>query len=273
MQTITSRDGTQIAYQRTGSGPPLVFVHGSWTNHTAWGLVLPILAEQFTVFAIDRRGCGQSGPYGDGHVLEREFEDVATAVDLVGEPVHLVGHSIGALCALYGALLTPNVRSLTLYEPPLGGPDPIPEDVVERIAALIADGDPEGAALVFRHEIVGSPRQDREQFRASANYAAVMAGVRALPLGLRACARFRFEPDRVRTLRIPTLLLVGGETTTYYRGTAATVAAALPNVQTVELPGQGHGAHTTAPQLLAAEILRFLTVEGGSPERAFSAAC
>ena len=94
MQTTTSQDGTQIAYERTGTGPPSVFVHGSWTNHTAWRLVLPTLAQRFTVYALDRRG-GQSDPYRDDHALECEFEDVVV-VDMVGEPVHLVGHSGGA---------------------------------------------------------------------------------------------------------------------------------------------------------------------------------
>jgi pimeloyl-ACP methyl ester carboxylesterase len=270
MQTIMSQDGTQIAYERTGTGPPLVFVHGSWTNHTAWRLVLPTLTQQFTVYAVDRRGCGQSGPYRADHAMEREFEDVRSVVDLVGAPVDLVGHSIGALCALHGALLTPRVRRLVLYEPPLGGPESIRSEVVDRIEALIAAGDPEGALLAFANERPGSPQLEREQLRASPNYAAGMAGIQALPAGLRALNRFRFEADRLRTLTTPTMLLVGTETTAYCKGTTATVAAALPDARIVQLPGQGHGAHVHAPQLLATEILRFLTAPAHAPGRTSS---
>jgi pimeloyl-ACP methyl ester carboxylesterase len=267
MRTVLSQDGTQIAYERTGTGPPLVFVHGGYTDRTAWRLVLPTLAQQFTVYAFDRRGCGQSGPYRADYATEREFEDVKAVVDMVGAPVHLVGHSFGALCALHGALLTPRVRRLVLYEPPLGGPEAIRPEVVDRIAALIAAGDPEGAALAFYHEIVGSRRQDREQFRAAPNHTAVVAGIQVVPANLRAFGRFRFEAERLRTLETPTLLLVGSETPAFLKGTTATVAAALPAARIVQLPGQGHGAHTSAPHLLATEILRFLTAPANAPGR------
>ena len=62
MQAVTSRDGTRIAFEQSGTGPPLVFVHGGWDDHTAWRQVLPTLAQQFTIYAMDRRGCGQSNP-------------------------------------------------------------------------------------------------------------------------------------------------------------------------------------------------------------------
>ena len=101
LRTFRSHDGTLIAYERTGHGPPLVFVHGGWADHTTWSLVLPALAQHFTVYAMDRRGCGQSGPYGDDYSVERDFQDVASAVDMVGEPVVLVGHSIGGCFALH----------------------------------------------------------------------------------------------------------------------------------------------------------------------------
>jgi pimeloyl-ACP methyl ester carboxylesterase len=63
MQTVTSADGSRIAFELSGAGPPLVFVHGGWDDHTAWRLVLPMLAQRFTIYAMDRRGCGQSDPY------------------------------------------------------------------------------------------------------------------------------------------------------------------------------------------------------------------
>lgn len=259
MQTVTSHDGTRIAYERTGTGPPLVFVHGGWADHAAWALVVPALAEQFTVYAMDRRGCGQSDPYRDDYVVERDWEDVAAVVDMVGEPTHLVGHSIGGTWALHGALLTPNVSRLVLYEPPLGGPEAARGDVIDRIEALVMAGDRDGAAVVFVTEQVGVPLAEVEKHRASPAWPGRLAGVHALPPGLRAFNRFRFDADRLRALDVPTLLLVGGDSTPYSKGTTATVAAALPNAQVAVLPGQQHNANITAPALLAAEILRFLT--------------
>lgn len=259
MQTVTSRDGTQIAYERSGTGPPLVFVHGGWADHTAWALVLPALAEQFTVYAIDRRGCGQSDPYRDDYVVERDWEDVATVVDMVGEPAHLIGHSIGATWALHGALLTPNVSRLVLYEPPLGGPEHARGDLIDRIEALIMAGDRDAAAVAFLTEQVGVPLAEVEKHRASPSWPGRLAGVHALPPGLRAFNRFQFDADRLHALNVPTLLLVGGDSIPYPKETTATVAAALPNAQVVVLPGQRHSANITAPELLAAEIRRFLT--------------
>ena len=259
MQTVTSRDGTQIAYERSGTGPPLVFVHGGWADHTAWALVIPALAEQFTVYAMDRRGCGQSDPYRDDYVVERDWEDVAAVVDMVGEPAHLVGHSIGGTWALHGALLTPNVSRLVLYEPPLGGPEVFRPDLIDRIEALVMAGDRDGAAVVFLHEAVGVPWVAVERQRASPAWPGRLAGVHAIPPGMRAFDRFRFDADRLRVLDVPTLLLVGGDSTPYHKETTATVAAALPNAQVVVLPEQQHDAHFTAPELLATEIRRFLT--------------
>jgi hypothetical protein len=77
METITSKDGTSIAYRRSGEGPPLVLVHGAAADHGRWRPVLPAFEERFTVYAIDRRGRGGSGD-ADGYAIEREFEDVAS---------------------------------------------------------------------------------------------------------------------------------------------------------------------------------------------------
>jgi pimeloyl-ACP methyl ester carboxylesterase len=273
MRTVTSRDGTRIAYERTGAGPPIVFVHGGWDDHTAWRQVLPMLAQQFTVYAMDRRGCGESDAYRDDYAVEHDLEDVATIIDMIGEPAHLVGHSIGGCFALHGALLTPNVRSLVIYEPPLGGPELTPTAVLDRIEALVAAGDRDGAAVVFVHEVVGVPRSDLEHQRASPTWSLRVAGIHAVPPGLRAFSRFRFDPERLRALHVPTLLLVGSETTTYHKEAVATVAEALPDAQIAVLPGQRHNANITAPDLLAAEILRFLTAHGRGSGQTPTATC
>jgi pimeloyl-ACP methyl ester carboxylesterase len=259
MQSFKSRDGTLIAYERTGIGKPLVFVHGGWADHATWSLVLPTLAEHFTVYAVDRRGCGQSDPYRDDYVVEHDFEDVAAVVDAAGESVSLIGHSIGGTFALHGALQTPNVGRMVLYEPPLGGPESIQEEVVDRIEALILAGDRDQAAVVFGRDVVGVPWPEIQQQRASPTWAARLAGVHAIPPGMRAFARFQFQPERLRALHVPTLLVVGSESTPYHKGTTETVSAALPNARIVVLPGQRHNANITAPGLLAREILGFLT--------------
>jgi alpha-beta hydrolase superfamily lysophospholipase len=61
IELVVSSDGTQIAYQRSGSGPPLVLAHGTSGDRSSFRLVEPLLARRFTVCAVDRRGRGRSG--------------------------------------------------------------------------------------------------------------------------------------------------------------------------------------------------------------------
>ena len=117
MATVTSVDGTEIAYKRSGRGPPLVLVHGGTVTHTWWELVRPGFGEDFTVYAMDRRGYGESGD-ADEYALEREVEDVVAVVDSIKEPARVVGGSFGALVSLE-AVLTVNLSGLVLYEPPI----------------------------------------------------------------------------------------------------------------------------------------------------------
>ena len=223
--------------------------------------MIPALARRFTVHAMDRRGCGRSAPYRAHHTIERDVADVAAVVDSVGDAgkdVHVVGHSIGGLCALHAVLLTPRVRRLVLYEPPLGGPDVAPAAAVDRIEALVVAGDRDAAAVVFVHEVVGLPMATVERLRASPGWPLRVAGVHAVPDGMRALRRFCFDGTRLGALTTPTLLLVGSDSTPYHKRATELIAAALPDARVVVLPHQQHNANLTAPDVLAAEILRFL---------------
>src|SRR3712207_1060459 len=154
-ESVTSKDGTPIAYRRSGQGPPLVLVHGTAADHNRWAPVLPAFEERFAVFAVDRRGRGGSGD-SDDYAIEREFEDVAAVADSLGEPTVLLAHSYGALCALEAALLTRNIRKLVLYDPGIevAGQEIYPPEVIERLEALLEAGD-RGAvvATTMRQEI------------------------------------------------------------------------------------------------------------------------
>ena len=97
-KSVTSKDGTPITYWHSGKGPPLVLVHGTGVDHGRWAPVLPAFEQHFSACAVDRRGRGANGDSED-YAIEREFEDIAAVVDWLGEPVILLGHSYGALCA------------------------------------------------------------------------------------------------------------------------------------------------------------------------------
>jgi pimeloyl-ACP methyl ester carboxylesterase len=260
MEKVTSRDGTPIAYYRSGAGSPLILVHGSGAaNATAWTAVVPALAAHFSVCAVDRRGYRQSGD-GPTYAIEREFEDIAAVVDSMGEPAFLLGHSFGALCALEAALRTRNLRKLILYEPaiPLSGVALYPEGFIDRMQALLDAGDREGVLTILYREILMMSPDEIEQYKASPAWPARLAAAHNLPRESWAEERYTFDAQRFKHLHTPTLLLLGGDSPSFLKAVTETVAAALPNSRVAIMPGQQHTAMYTAPDLFLREVLSFL---------------
>jgi pimeloyl-ACP methyl ester carboxylesterase len=260
MHTVTSADGTRIAFQRSGRGPALLLVHGVTADHTTtWRFVLSGLERRFTVLAMDRRGRGASGD-ATSYELAREAEDIAAVAAAVDGPVSVLGHSYGALCALEAALLATNLHRLVLYEGvPLRGAELYPPGTTDRLDALLAAGDVEGMLEAMYLDLVEMPLEEVELLRAQQDaWAARLRNAPTLPRELRAEQRYVFEPGRFRTMRTPTLLLVGGDSPRRERAHADGVAAALPDARVVTLPGQQHAAMYTAPDRFVAEIAKFL---------------
>jgi pimeloyl-ACP methyl ester carboxylesterase len=255
LERVLSADRTPIAYQKSGAGPPLVLVHGVLGMASRWKAIIPELDKKFTVYAIDRRGRGASGD-GDSYAIEREYEDVAAVVDSIGDPVHLLGHSFGALCVLEAACLTPNIRSLIAYEPP---PAPVPEGLLGRIQNLLDGDDREGALSAFLSELVRMPPHELERFKASPVFPERLATVHTIPREFRAVENYHVEPERFAHLNVPALLLLGGDSPPFARKNVEDWHATLSNSQIVELPGQQHIAMDTAPDLFVRVVLTFLS--------------
>jgi pimeloyl-ACP methyl ester carboxylesterase len=264
METIRSWDGTEIAYRRSGAGRPLLLVHGGTADHTRWRPVLPPLEREFTVCAMDRRGRGGSGDEAP-YAVEREFEDVAALVDAIGEPVALLGHSFGAVCALEGALLTPNVRRLILYEPPPPGVEAImPSDVAARLAALLAAGDRDGVVATFLREVAELPPHEVAMMRSLPAWAGRAAAAHTILREMEGLKqRPPFDGARYARLRMPALLLLGGDSPSLYQDSIAAVAGALGNSRVAVMPGQQHVAMNTAPELFVKLVLEFLAEGSG----------
>jgi pimeloyl-ACP methyl ester carboxylesterase len=258
-ESVTSKDGTVIAYWRSGEGPPLMLVHGTAADHNRWAPVLPVFEQRFAVCAVDRRGRGGSGD-SDGYELEREFEDVAAVVDSLGEPAFLLAHSYGALVALEAALLTPNVRKLVFYDPGIevAGEEIYPPDVIERLEALLEAGDRDGVVATTMREVAGLPPEVVEHMRSQPAWQARMDAAHTIPRELRAVKAYRLDPGRFADLGVPTLLLSGGDSPAALRKAAKAVDEALPDSRVVDMPGQGHAAMDTGTELFTTEVLRFM---------------
>ena len=259
MEHVISKDGTPIAFERSGNGPPLVLVHGTTADHTRWAPVLPQLEERFTVYAMDRRGRGGSGD-SDPYVLDREYEDIAAVMAAAGEPAHLLGHSYGGLCALEAALLAGNLRKLVLYEPgfPTPGLQMYEAGMKQRLETLVDQGDRDLLLTTFFREAAQMSEEDVSSLKAAASWqgrlAAAHTAVREMADG-----DYVFEPERFRKLSVPTLLLLGGNSPPMLSRPTELLAATLPNSRVVVMPGQGHAAINTAPDLFLKEVIGFLT--------------
>jgi pimeloyl-ACP methyl ester carboxylesterase len=240
-----------------------VLVHGTTVTHSDWVTVLPALRQRFTVYAMDRRGLGASGDSGQ-YALEREFEDVAAVVDSVGQPVDLLGHSFGGLCSLEAARLTANIRKLILYEPPIpiaGGPEFHPPRLLEQLEGFMAAGQPDEVVATFLEEVAEQdPRRVALQRRTPA-WPARVAIAHTIVREVYGTHYYELRAERFRELRVPVMLLLGGDSPAKHVVATNALAAMLPDARIVELPGQTHIAMHTATQLFAAEVLRFLESE------------
>ncbi len=257
MKRVISKDGTHIAYERSGTGPPLVLIHGTGIDHTYWAPLLPKLERYFTVYAVDRRGRGQSGdtqPYA----LQREFEDVAAFVDSIPGTVDVVGHSYGALCSLEAALLTTHIHKLALYEPPMYTTINVsyPADILDRYNAYIERGNAEKALLML-YKVALMPPDEVNLLRSQPNWHARVLTAHTIPRELISVKNYVFGPRRFRNLETPILFLLGSETSPLYKATTQTLHASLPHSQIVVLPGQQHEAVVTAPEVVLREVVSF----------------
>ena len=259
--TVTSADGTEIAFERTGNGPPLVLVHGNGDVHEFWDLAgtRAAFAEHYTVYAIDRRGRGESGDAAE-YALEREAEDVATVVDAIDEPVTLLGHSGGALYSLEAALRTDNLRTLVLNEPPVavGDHELDVEAAVTDTKQLLDDGENEQALVLFLREVANLTPDELDAARSAPIWQDMVDAAHTLPRELQAIAEYEFDAARFADVATPTLVLSGGESPPFYRDATEAVDDALPNSRITTFDGHAHEPMNTAPDRFIDEVLAFV---------------
>lgn len=256
--TVRSSDGTTIGWEQTGSGPPLVLVHGTTADHSRWARVVEELAERFTVAAIDRRGRGLSGDT-EPYAIEREFEDVVAVVESFDEPVDLLGHSYGALCALEAATRTSSLRRLVLYEPPLPvGMLHVPDDLLERIDDLIEAGDRDTALRTFFTEIVRMAPDELAMVSSLPSWQARVAAAHTLARESRVERDYQPALERFERIAVPTLLLAGSESPPFLVEPIRLLEKTIPGARVSILAGQAHVAMDSAPELFLSEVLGFL---------------
>jgi pimeloyl-ACP methyl ester carboxylesterase len=264
---VTSRDGTPIAVFETGSGRPLLLVHGTASDHRTWRVVAPSMAGSRLLVAIDRRGRGDSGDAPDTYSIERELEDVAATAEAIasttaGGPIDVVGHSLGGRIALGAAPLTPSIGRVVAYESAPAGPAGAgtrDEQVLVQLRRDLSAGEHDALLARFMTEVVGMPAEDLAAFRADPIWpqraATAPTIVRELDAALHAPA---IGLEALADVAIPVLQLVGSESPAGFRRSARVLDRRLARGRLQVISGARHAAHHSHPEQLIAAVVSFL---------------
>ena len=263
MQTTTSADGTRIAFDRVGTGAPLVIVGGAF-SYREFPLQVELarqLSDRFEVVSYDRRGRGDSGDSAE-YSVEREIEDLAAVIAAVGGHAHVWGLSSGGALALEAAARGLPIDRLAIYDPPFvvdrahGVP---PADLLERVEADLTRGDRNAAVRTFMTKGMGAPGVAMVFLRLMPVWKRLRAAAHTIPYDIRVMGdNLRGEPLDPRpwqSIGIPVLVNAGMKNDASRQVAAAAVVDALPNARLVLLPGEGLGF---TPEVVGQQLREFL---------------
>ncbi|RAY16133.1 alpha/beta hydrolase [Actinomadura craniellae] len=261
MHKVTSPDGTSIAYERFGTGPPLILVAGALCDRAVIRPHAERLGERFTAVCYDRRGRGDSGDTAP-YEVEREIGDLGALVAEVGGAAAVYGHSSGAGLALHAAAAGLPITALVLHEPPYT-PDEAEDRHVAReyareLESLLAAGRRGDAAALFM-ATVGTPPEVIDGMRAEPWW----AGAEAMAPTLAYDSAVMGDLTRGGTVpgellgkvAAPTLVLCGGASYGWMIDMGRRIAAALPDGRYRVLDGH---EHVVPPEELAPVLAEFL---------------
>ena len=267
MEYTKSRDGTTIAYERSGSGLPVVLIASALADHRDARRLARHLSGHFTVFNYDRRGRGASGD-GSRADVAREVEDVAALVEVTGGRASLFGSSSGAILALEAAsVLGENANRLALFEPPFIVDDsrpPVTPDDIGRLERQLASGRRGEAVKDFMARQLGMPAAMVAAMRVLPTWTKLKKLAPTLVYDLRVIQETQSGPssprDRWAAVRMPTLVLTGEKSDAFLQSGGRALAQLLPAATHVSVAKANHSAVVAAPKRLAEVLVKFFAV-------------
>jgi pimeloyl-ACP methyl ester carboxylesterase len=250
---VTSKDGTQIAFEKVGSGPPLVIVGGALSQRDGGKPLASKLANHFTVYTFDRRGRGDSGdtkPYA----VAREIEDIAALIERAGDRAYVYGASSGGALALQAVaqLGQAKVSRLAVFDAPYGQDQRAFNEQKQTVERLVAEGEP-GEAAEFFLTAIGTPAQALEGMKSSPEWAAIKKVDFTLAYDYAVLGDGQV-PETVKQISVPTLVMNGEKSLPFMGATADRIAELIPNAKRETLEGQAHHA---APDVMAPLLIEF----------------
>jgi pimeloyl-ACP methyl ester carboxylesterase len=268
MNTVVSRDGTTIAYDKQGKGPAVILVGGGLNSRAVGPTELAThLATHFTTYLHDRRGRGGSGdtpPYAVG----REIEDIAALIDVAGGSACVYGHSSGAALGMEAALkLGDKVKRLAMYEPPYLADAKAQrafEDYGRQLAELVSAGRRTAAgrradAVTLFLNLVGVPADQIEGMHETPIWPAFLDAAPTLAYDYAILGKRGEVPTgRAASVAVPALVMNGGESPPFMHETARLLSQAMPNADLRIIEGQ---RHDVSQAVLAPILVEFFAAD------------
>ena len=260
MAITVSKDGTKIAYDKTGNGPALILVAGAFQDRMAMSAYAEPLSQRFTVYNYDRRGRGESDdtpPYA----IAREIEDLDAVIQEAGGSACVFGGSSGGVLTLDAVAHGSHITKLAVYEPPFVVDDsraPVAEDMVDQLKNMIVSGRRGDAAETFMTKGSLMPAEMVAGMRTQPFWSEVEAVAPTLVYDAMIMnGTMRGTPlpvDRWSSVTIPTLVIYGGDGPAWSRHAAESLVALLPHAEDKALEGQ---FHTLTPEALTPVLENF----------------
>ncbi len=262
MEKVYSKDGTTIAFDRSGKGPAIILVGGALQYRAIdprTAQLAALLATHFSVYHYDRRGRGDSSdttPY----TVEREVEDLNALIKEAGGSAFVFGMSSGGVLALEAARSLA-IAKMALYEPPFivdNSRNPLPKDYVKKLTELVAAGRRGDAVELFMTELVGVPAEFIGGMRNEPFWTTFEAVAPTLVYDVtitKDCMSGRpLQAGQWASVRVPTLVIDGGASPAFMHTGAQALADVLPNALRRTLEGQ---EHDVSPEVLAPVLDEF----------------
>ena len=261
METVTSSDGTTIAFERLGDGPPLIVVCGAMCDRALMRPTAEELAKHFTVFNYDRRGrsgSADTAPYA----VEREIEDIGALLVEAGGEASVYGHSSGAGLVLHAAAHGLPIAKLALHDPPyaLDGDEEArrsSREYGEKLKAMLSE-DRRGDAVELFMTTVGMPPEMIEEMRHTPRWSELEALAPTLAYDSEVMGDIgrggTIPVDMASRVTVPALVLTGGADYPWMTDVGRRLADAMPNGRHRVLEGQEHSVH---PEVLVPVLAEF----------------
>jgi pimeloyl-ACP methyl ester carboxylesterase len=261
MARVRSNDGTWIAFEQAGQGPPVVLIGGALMDQAASAPLAALLSQHFTVFSYDRRGRGESGDTAP-YAVAREVEDVHAVIEEAGEAVCLFGHSSGAVLGLEAADQLPQkIKRLALYEPPFIVDDsrsPAPAEYRTELKLLLAEGRRGDTVEYFMNHALDAAPDSIAHLKEGPLWHEIVQLAHTLPYDAALMTNTTngkpLPVARWASVAVPTLVIDERQSATYLRHAAEALVEMLPNAELCTLSIDGPGA---APENLTPMLSEF----------------